>query len=138
MTGDECSDPGGHDPGEESAGPPRVDPWVQAESARILDEARHQAAEIIRQAQAEADHLRSAQQTRDRELLAAIGERMVSMGDAYREAMIGARKAVEQMAELAQRATATSYPPPSGAKDGSAETPKGPREAPAVPQSPSE
>jgi hypothetical protein len=131
MTGHERSDPSAHDPDEQSAGLPPVEPWVQAEYARILDEARERAAEIVRQAQAEADDLRSAQQARDRELLIAIGERIVSMGDAYREAMIGARKAVEQMAELALRATATSSvpparpgdAPPSASADGSVEAP---------------
>jgi vacuolar-type H+-ATPase subunit H len=130
MTGDQRPDLSPHDAGEEKARLPPIEPSVQAEYDRILDEARQQAAEIVRQAEAEADRLRSAQQSRDRELLAAIGERIVSMGDAYREAMIGARKAVEQMAELALRSTATAIVPPAGPPAGpSAAEPNSPDES---------
>jgi vacuolar-type H+-ATPase subunit H len=134
MSGDPRPDLSAHDRGKERVRLSPVEPSVQAEYDRILDEARQQAAEIVRQAEAEADRLRSVQQSRDRELLAAIGERIVSMGDAYREAMIGARKAVEQMAELALRSTATSLVPPAGPP---AAAPAGPPAA-APPGSPDE
>jgi vacuolar-type H+-ATPase subunit H len=87
---------------------------VESECARMLEEAREKAVEIVRQAEREAEHLRSLGGLRDRELLTEISERIVAMGEAYREAMAGARMAVENMAELARRPSPASYPPAGG------------------------
>jgi vacuolar-type H+-ATPase subunit H len=96
---------------------------IEARGARILEEARQRAAEIVRQAEAEADRLQSAQAARDREIFSAISDRIVSMGDAYREAMIGARQAVERVAELARQATAAEHVTPDGPHGGPAPPP---------------
>jgi vacuolar-type H+-ATPase subunit H len=118
MTGNERSDPSTPaELAEEIARLQRVQAEVETESARILDAARQTAAEIVRQAEAEAEELRSRQGTRDREILAAIGQRIIAMGDAYREAMISARKAVEQMAELTLQSTADWHTAPSGSDE---------------------
>jgi hypothetical protein len=117
---DERSDPSAPaDLTEEIARLQRVQAEVEAESARILEEARQTAAAIVRQAELEAEELRARQGTRDREILTAIGQQLVAMGDVYREAMISARKAVEQMAELMLQSTAT-WPTLSSDSDESA------------------
>jgi hypothetical protein len=73
---------------------------VEKECVRMLDEARTEAARIIAEARRDAEELRKADASPDPEVLLALADRIVSMGETYREAMTAARRAVERMAEL--------------------------------------
>jgi hypothetical protein len=73
---------------------------VEKECVRMLDEARTEAARIIAEARRDAEELRKAEAPPDREVLVALADRIVAMGETYREAMTAARRAVERMAEL--------------------------------------